>query len=97
MEPRWKGLNTAIPVVMVSKRAYSILLAESYGSNQISFEENAAVNSTTWEFVEKLNNGQVTHTLDEWNNINRDGRDPQLTLKRSSKSSKKSIRVGQTD
>lgn len=22
VEPRWKGLNTAIPVVMVSKRAY---------------------------------------------------------------------------
>ena len=25
VEPRWKGLNTAIPVVMVSKRAYRLV------------------------------------------------------------------------
>ena len=43
---------------MVSKRAYSVLLAESYGSNLISFDENPVVNSTTWEYIEKLTNGQ---------------------------------------
>ncbi len=53
MEPRWKGLNTAVPVVMVSKRAYrsevsrrllfifslsrSILVAESYSGHRLSF------------------------------------------------------------
>ena len=58
VEPRWKGLNTAIPVVMVSQRAYSILLAESLGgTTSASFEEDPAVNGTVWEAVEKLANG----------------------------------------
>ena len=30
VEPRWKGLATSIPVVMVSKRVYGILVGESY-------------------------------------------------------------------
>jgi len=58
VEPRWKGLNTAIPVVMVSKRAYSILVAESYAGGNVAFSENAAVNSTVWEHLEKLNAGE---------------------------------------
>mmetsp|Transcript_22223 Transcript_22223/g.32332 ORF Transcript_22223/g.32332 Transcript_22223/m.32332 type:complete len:459 (+) Transcript_22223:67-1443(+) len=58
VEPRWKGLNTAIPVVGVSKQAYSALVGESYGGGTISFEENAAVNGTVWEGIEKLKNGE---------------------------------------
>lgn len=58
VEPRWKGLNTAIPVLMVSKRAYSILVAESYTGGVISFEESLGVNSAVWEPLEKLTNGE---------------------------------------
>lgn len=58
VEPRWKGLNTAIPVVMVSQRSYGVLLAESItGTSTISFSENAAVNGSAWEQIEKLANG----------------------------------------
>eukprot|EP00286_Rhodomonas_abbreviata_P026156 CAMPEP_0181296284 /NCGR_PEP_ID=MMETSP1101-20121128/4618_1 /TAXON_ID=46948 /ORGANISM="Rhodomonas abbreviata, Strain Caron Lab Isolate" /LENGTH=440 /DNA_ID=CAMNT_0023401131 /DNA_START=172 /DNA_END=1491 /DNA_ORIENTATION=+ len=41
VEPRWKGLNTMIPVAMVSKRAYSVLVAESYMGGSVSFTEDA--------------------------------------------------------
>jgi hypothetical protein len=57
VEPRWKGLNTMIPVAMVSKRAYSIMLAESYLGGKVTFKESPHVNGTTWEYLEKLANG----------------------------------------
>lgn len=41
MEPRWKGLNTVIPAVMVSKRTYSALVGESYSGSTVSFVEDA--------------------------------------------------------
>lgn len=58
VEPRWKGLNTAIPVLMVSKRAYAILLAESFLGGTAQFEESANVTGAQWEGLEKLGNGQ---------------------------------------
>jgi hypothetical protein len=60
VEPRWKGLNTAIAVAMVSKRAYGILLAESYAGTTASLREQpaAAVNASVWETLEQLSNGQ---------------------------------------
>ena len=58
VEPRWKGLNTGIPVIMVSKRSYSVLLAESYLGGKTSFFEDHSVNSTVWEELEKLSNGE---------------------------------------
>ena len=58
VEPRWKGLNTAIPVMMVSKRAYSILIAESLTGSKVSFDESSSVSTAIWEFLEKLVNGQ---------------------------------------
>jgi len=58
VEPRWKGLNTAIPVVMVSKRTYSILVAESFTHGLIALSESNTVNSTVWEPLEKLYNGE---------------------------------------
>eukprot|EP00600_Ochromonadales_sp_CCMP1393_P006289 CAMPEP_0174963254 /NCGR_PEP_ID=MMETSP0004_2-20121128/5229_1 /TAXON_ID=420556 /ORGANISM="Ochromonas sp., Strain CCMP1393" /LENGTH=443 /DNA_ID=CAMNT_0016211861 /DNA_START=293 /DNA_END=1624 /DNA_ORIENTATION=- len=73
VEPRWKGLNTHIPVLMVSKRAYSVLVAESYVGGAIKFQEDAfdessghsaadssekRVNSETWEPLEKLAKGE---------------------------------------
>ena len=58
VEPRWKGLNTAIPVVMVSSRVYSILVAESVGGGRISFHEDGSINGTVWEGLEKLFNGE---------------------------------------
>ena len=58
VEPRWKGLNTAIPVVMVSNRVYSILVAESVGGGRISFHEDGSINGTVWEGLEKLFNGE---------------------------------------
>ena len=53
-----KGLATSIPVVMVSKRSYGILVGESYSGAQISFDENGLVNSTEWEILEKYFNGE---------------------------------------
>merc|ERR1711871_764492 len=58
VEPRWKGLTTAIPVLMVSKRAYAILLAESFLGGTAQFEESANVTGAQWEGLEKLRNGQ---------------------------------------
>ena len=53
-----KGLATSIPVVMVSKRSYGILVGESYSGAKISFDENGLVNSTEWEILEKYFNGE---------------------------------------
>jgi hypothetical protein len=74
VEPRWKGLNTVIPVIMVSKRGYSILVAESYTGGKIAFKEDEGIdvdpaefhgmnkkktiNSETWETLEKLHKGE---------------------------------------
>jgi len=58
VEPRWKGLNVAIPILMISKRSYSILVSESYMDSNISFSESSNVNSTSWETLEKLSNGE---------------------------------------
>lgn len=60
VEPRWKGLNTAIPVVMVTKRSYSYLVGEALGetSSRVSFAEDEAVNSGSWAELEKLSGGQ---------------------------------------
>jgi hypothetical protein len=62
VEPRWKGLNTVIPVIMVSKRAYTILVAESLSSSPgkqvlLSFREDIKVSSAVWEPLEKLVDG----------------------------------------
>ena len=43
VEPRWKGLGSSIPIVMVSKRAYGILLAEATLGSSISFVEDRNV------------------------------------------------------
>ena len=58
VEPRWKGLNTVIPVAMVSKRTYGILLAESYSGSTALLTENSAVNASAWETLEQFSNGQ---------------------------------------
>lgn len=58
VEPRWKGLSTAIPVVMVSSRAYGILVGETYAGATLSFKENLAVNASSWEALEKYHNGE---------------------------------------
>jgi len=59
VEPRWKGLNTIIPVVMVSKRAYGVLVAEAMATDnfKISLREDSRVNGTVWEPLEKLSQG----------------------------------------
>ena len=44
--------------MMVSKRAYSILVAESYTGGLLSFEESLSVSSAVWEPLEKLTNGE---------------------------------------
>ena len=58
VEPRWKGLSTSIPIAMVSKRAYTILLAEAALGGSISFTEDKSVNGTLWEQLEKHYNGE---------------------------------------
>lgn len=58
VEPRWKGLTTAIPVVMVSKRAYSIFVAESYMKSNVTFIEDQRVDGSVWEPLEKLSSGE---------------------------------------
>lgn len=54
VEPRWKGLNTVIPVIMVSKSSYSTLVAESFSGGRVSLREDKLVNSSVWESLEKL-------------------------------------------
>eukprot|EP01039_Chlorochromonas_danica_P001312 gene1312-1433_t len=68
VEPRWKGLNTVIPVVMVSKRSYSLLVAESFSGSDVALVEDQglpingtlkkSINSDTWETLEKLHKGE---------------------------------------
>lgn len=63
VEPRWKGLNTVIPVVMISKRTYGILAAEVMSTIEpshfdITFSEDETVAGSTWEPLEKLVNGE---------------------------------------
>lgn len=58
VEPRWKGLNTAIAVAMVSKRVYGILLAESYAGTTAALREQTSVNASAWETLEQFSNGQ---------------------------------------
>lgn len=58
VEPRWKGLNTAIPIVMVSKRGYAVLVAESYTNGNVSLLADRRVGSAVWEPIEKLANGE---------------------------------------
>ena len=43
VEPRWKGLSTSIPIVMVSKRSYGILVGESFLGSSITFNESSEV------------------------------------------------------
>jgi hypothetical protein len=43
---------------MVSKRTYSILVAESFTHCLIALSESNTVNSTVWEPLEKLYNGE---------------------------------------
>jgi hypothetical protein len=60
VEPRWKGLNTIIPVVMVSKSSYSTLVAESFVGGKITMHESSDVNATIWETLEKLGDKEVS-------------------------------------
>eukprot|EP00605_Chrysophyceae_sp_TOSAG23-4_P001962 GSChrysophyteH1.ASY1.ANO1.2173.1 assembled CDS len=60
VEPRWKGLDTIIPVVMVSKRTYGILVAEAMSSTEsikLSLNEHDEVSGEVWEPIEKLAQG----------------------------------------
>lgn len=60
VEPRWKGLNTAIPVVMISRRAFSVV-EEAVAAGealQVGFDEDGAVSSAVWEGLEKLAAGE---------------------------------------
>lgn len=70
VEPRWKGLDIAIPVLMVSKRSYAVLVAESYMGGKIKIKEdeglkdelgnisNMTINNNVWEYLEKLSKGE---------------------------------------
>lgn len=60
VEPRWKGLNTVIPIVMVSKRVYGILVAESMSTDDftVAFHEDDTVNGASWDPLEKLSMGE---------------------------------------
>ena len=59
VEPRWKGLNTVIPVVMVSNRVYSALVAERMLNPdlELTFEESLEVPGSMWGDLEKLSQG----------------------------------------
>lgn len=58
VEPRYKGLNITIPVVMVSNRAYD-LLADKKVTQTIRFQKNNDVNYTVWEHLEKVSTGHI--------------------------------------
>lgn len=55
VEPRWKGLNISIPVVMTSDRGYGLLLARL--DAKVSLLEMKNV-TASWELLEKLYNGE---------------------------------------
>lgn len=59
VEPRWKGLNTVIPVVMVSNRVYSALVAERMMNPELEvrFEDSLDVKGSMWGDLEKLASG----------------------------------------
>ena len=42
---------------------FSTIVAESYAGGTISFKESSLVNSTTWENIEKLKNGEVNSMI----------------------------------
>eukprot|EP01041_Mallomonas_annulata_P010047 gene10047-20927_t len=52
------GLNTIIPVTMVSKRAFSLLTTEAEAQVTVSFSENITVSASVWENLEKLSSGE---------------------------------------
>eukprot|EP01035_Chromulina_nebulosa_P021922 gene21922-28383_t len=54
VDPRLKGLEIDIPVVMITKRSYSYLAAEFYLNNNISFITSMGVSATSWFDIEKL-------------------------------------------
>lgn len=58
VEPRWKGLNTVIPVVMVSKAAFGVLQSHVSTNAFLGFSEHIDVNGTAWETIEKLVAGE---------------------------------------
>ena len=47
-------------MVMVSKRSYGALVAESYSGGSVRFHENKNVSNAVWEPLEKLSNGEVS-------------------------------------
>lgn len=59
VEPRWKGLNTVIPVVMVTSRVYGALVAERMLNPglEVRFEESPDVPGSMWGELEKLAQG----------------------------------------
>jgi hypothetical protein len=59
VEPRWKGLNTVIPVVMVSSRVYGALVAERMlnPNLEVRFEDSEHVSGNMWGDLEKLAQG----------------------------------------
>ena len=63
VEPRYKGLNISIPVVMVSNRSYK-LLTEKKNAYSVTFQPNNNVNYTVWEHFEKLTMGQLKQIKD---------------------------------
>ena len=60
VEPRWKGLNTVIPVVMVSSRVYGALVAEKMLNKdlEVSFSGSLEVPGKMWGDLEKLTQGE---------------------------------------
>ena len=63
VEPRWKGLNISIPVIMTSDRGYGILLARN--GIKVSMLERKNV-TASWDQLEKLYNGEGWPRSDEY-------------------------------
>lgn len=59
VEPRWKGLNTVITVVMVSSRVYGALVAEMMLNKglEMAFVGTEEVSGSTWGDLERLAQG----------------------------------------
>lgn len=60
VEPRWKGLNTVIAVVMVSSRVYGALVAEKMLNKdlEMAFAGSVEVPGALWGDLEKLSQGE---------------------------------------
>ena len=60
VEPRWKGLNTVIAVVMVSSRVYGALVAEKMLNKdlEMAFIGTEEVSGSMWGDLEKLSQGE---------------------------------------